>query len=162
LLVSSINGSDFTATSGVFSAITTGTVVSNQALIQQTLTFGNNNSVPLKAGVWYLVKAQVNITVAPPNTPVSDRWLIQLGLAGGTLGVNPASQVFWAKQVLVYNQNNVNSQFSFSYINIVKCTSAGSQILLQIVATLPDNIQENAYQWDCSSFVITPLGGQAN
>jgi hypothetical protein len=164
LSVSSINGANALASVGVSRAMTTAhPVVDNGAAGTQTLVFANDNAVPLVAGQWYLVTAVITTTVNVALANAGDNWYYQCGLQGGTLAVNNPSLKYWAVQVGTYNQNGSTQQNQYTFTQMVKCSTSGTAITLNVVALLPGQVGlGGTYQWNCSNFDISPLGGQLN
>jgi hypothetical protein len=166
LSVSSINGANALASVGVSRAKTTAHSVSDSTgtAPAQTLVFVNDNTVPLAAGQWYLVTAVITTTVNVSLAGASDNWYFQCGVSGGgTFAVNNPSTVYWAQAVGVYNQAGSTRQNQYTFTQMVKCSTAIGAITLTVVATLPGQVgTPGNYQWNCSNFDISPLGGQLN
>lgn len=164
LTVSSINGANAASAVGVSRAMTTAhQVQDNGSASTQTLTFVNDNAVPLVAGQWYLVSAIITTTVNVALANAGDVWYYQCGLTGGTLAVNNPSLQYWATQVGTYNQNGSTRQNQYTFTQMVKCSTSGTAITLQVVALLPGQVGSGGtYAWNCSNFDISPLGGQLN
>ena len=164
LTVSSINGANAASSVGVSRAMSTPhSVLDNGSATTQTLTFVNDSAVPLVAGQWYLVSAVITTTVNVSLANAGDNWYYQCGLTGGTLAVNNPSLQYWATQVGTYNQNGATRQNQYTFTQMVKCSTSGTAITLQVVALLPGQVGSGGnYQWNCSNFDISPLGGQLN
>ena len=164
LTVSSINGANAASSVGVSRAMSTAHAVQdNGAVGTQTLVFVNDNAVPLVAGQWYLVSAVITTTVNVSLAGASDVWYYQCGLTGGTFAVNNPSTQYWAQAVGVYNQAGSTRQNQYTFTQMVKCSTSGTAITLTVVANLPSQVGTGGtYQWNCSNFDISPLGGQLN
>jgi hypothetical protein len=166
LSVSSINGANALASVGVSRAMTTAHSVSDSTgtAPAQTLVFVNDNAVPLAAGQWYLVSAIITTTVNVSLAAALDNWYFQCGASGGgTFSVNNPSTVYWAQAVGVYNQAGSTRQNQYTFTQMVRCSTAIGAITLNVVATLPGQVgSPGNYQWNCSNFDISPLGGQLN
>jgi len=165
LSVSSINGANALASVGVSRAMTAPhSVTDNGAAGAQTLVFVNDNAVPLAAGQWYLVSGIITTTVNVSLAAALDNWYFQCGASGGgTFAVNNPSTVYWAQAVGVYNQAGSTRQNQYTFTQMVKCSTNIGAITLNVVATLPGQVgSPGNYQWNCSNFDISPLGGQLN
>ena len=164
LSVSSINGANALSSVGVSRAISTAhSVQDNGSATTQTLPFVNDNAVPLVAGQWYLVSAIITTTVNVALANAGDVWYYQCGLTGGTLAVNNPSLQYWATQVGTYNQQGATRQNQYTFTQMIKCSTSGTAITLNVLALLPGQVGSGGvYQWNCSNFDITPLGGQLN
>lgn len=166
LSVSSINGANALASVGVSRAMTTAHAVSDSTgtAPAQTLVFVNDNTVPLAAGQWYLVTAIITTTVNATLANAADNWYYQCGVSGGgTLAVNNPSTTYWAQEVVAYNQAGATRQNAYTFTQMVKCSTAVGAITLTVIATLPGQVgSPGNYQWNCSNFDISPLGGQLN
>jgi len=163
LNVSSINGTNFGGPqNGVYRAVTGNAGVQNTGAGLQTLTFGNNNAVPMVAGTWYLLSTKVNITLNAALINPSNTWFFRYGLSGGSLNYVQDSPVFlspvvWSEQ----NSNDVN-QYSYFYTTLVNCGSSGTAATLSVIANLVSGTAEESFTWTCPSFTITPLGPSLN
>lgn len=165
LSVSSINGANALASVGVSRAISTAhAVTDNGAAGAQTLVFVNDNAVPLAAGQWYLVSAIITTTVNVSLAAALDNWYFQCGVSGGgSLAVNNPSTTYWAQAVVAYNQAGSTRQNAYNFTGLIKCNAAVGAVTLTVVATLPGQVgSPGNYQWNCSNFDISPLGGQLN
>jgi hypothetical protein len=165
LSVSSINGANALASVGVSRAISTAhSVTDNGAAGNQTLVFVNDNAVPLAAGQWYLVSAIITTTVNSTLAAALDTWYYQCGVTGGgSLAVNNPSTQYWAQAVVTYNQAGSTRQNQYNFTGLIKCNTAVGAVTLTVIANLPGQVGSGGnYQWNCSNFDISPLGGQLN
>lgn len=163
LTVSSINGASYSLLNqGVYRAITTGSSVSNSGGGSETLTFNNQNSVPLVAGTWYMLTSKINITLNSNATSPLSRWFFRYGLSGGTLQFQQDSPQFLAPVVWAEQNSNDLNQYSYFYTTLANCANSGSIATLSVIATIAAGTGEDVFQWSCPSFNVVPLGPALN
>ena len=160
LNVSSINGVNTVANSGVSRVMTTGGSVDNTGAGSQTLTITAQNSVPLVAGTWYLLSAKVNITLNSSIPYQTASWFYRFSVSGGTIVNQQNSPVFYGIPVFAA-QNAAANEFSYFYTTLAYCSVNCSSVQLQIVANLP-GATEDQFLWSCPSLNVSPLGPALN
>ena len=148
---------------GVYRAINTATSVIDTGTSPDTLNFDNDRSVSLSSNTWYYVHAVIKITVGTSiGVGASDYWYYQLGApGGGSFDVMQPSLKYWADQVIVYNQNNTETQNVYHYGQMIRVATDISNIRLQVFYDLPSQ-SGGGFQWDCDYFYIHPIGGNLN